>query len=101
MAPFFNGYAETVRPIVYQSLMDYEPPEAVDLEIAAAEPTDEEASKVGMGPLGLAGWEVAPDGTIASDGTIDQLEPQTGAVRGTLKREPGKPQRPASPAGLK
>lgn len=73
VAPFFNGFAETVRPVVYTSLVDWTPPTTRAAERAdgtpLTEPSEEEAAKVGIGPIVEAEAaivvEVAPDGATA------------------------------------
>lgn len=83
VAPFFNGLAETARPITYTSLTDWEPPVDVvvsvpkgDDELILTEPSDREAAKYGMGPIELAEWEeVLPDGSVVKRGSLKGARP--------------------------
>lgn len=91
VAPFFNGLAETARPITYTSLLDWEPPVDVvvsvpkgDDELILTAPSDREAAKYGMGPIELAEWdEVLPDGSVVKRGSLKGARPAV--------RKPGAP----------
>lgn len=92
VAPFFNGLAGEVKPIVYTSLMDWEPSASVVVGPGGeredgtplTDPTEEQAALVGIGPIPVEGrWleEAAVGATVDATGNV-----RRGSLKGSRVR---------------